>query len=243
VTQAWLPYCGPAPTPDGILGRWNTDPVLLLALGVGLAALVALRRSPRDRTWAALGILALAVSFVSPLCAASSALFTARTIHHLWLMAVAAPLFAWCLPKLNPGHLATATLVQALVLWAWHAPPLYAQALSNDGVYWLMQLSLLGSAIGFWAAVRRAGAPAATGALLVTLVQTGLLGAILTFAPQALYLPHAGSTGPWGLSWLEDQQLAGLVMWAPGAGLYLAAALGLLLRALSDQHAPAGRPA
>jgi len=53
----------------------------------------------------------------------------------------------------------------------------------------------------------------------------GLLGALITFAGTPLYAPHAVSTLAWGLTPLEDQQLAGLVMWAPAAALYLAAAL------------------
>jgi len=53
----------------------------------------------------------------------------------------------------------------------------------------------------------------------------GLLGAVLTFAGQAVYEPHAYSTLAWGLTPLEDQQAAGLIMWAPAAALYLAAAL------------------
>lgn len=237
MTPAWFSYCGPAPTPEAVLGRWNGDPLLLVALAGGLAVLLALRPSRQERTLAVLGVLALAVNFVSPLCAASSALFTARTVHHLWLMGVAAPLLAWSLPKVG-GRLAAATLAQGAVLWLWHAPSLYALALSHDGLYWLMQVSLLGSAVWFWSAVRSASGALASGALLVTLVHTGLLGAILTFAPRAVYLPHAGTTAPWGLDWIEDQQLAGLIMWAPGAALYLAAALALLARSLGEPPFP-----
>ncbi|WP_246450478.1 cytochrome c oxidase assembly protein [Sphingomonas rhizophila] len=61
--------------------------------------------------------------------------------------------------------------------------------------------------------------------MLVTTVQMGLLGALITFAANPLYAPHFSVTAPWGLSPLEDQQMAGLIMWAPSAGLYLAAAL------------------
>jgi len=53
----------------------------------------------------------------------------------------------------------------------------------------------------------------------------GLLGALITFAGAPLYAPHAVSTLAWGLTPLEDQQLAGLIMWAPAAVFYLAAAL------------------
>ncbi|MFN3387777.1 MAG: cytochrome c oxidase assembly protein, partial [Allosphingosinicella sp.] len=52
-----------------------------------------------------------------------------------------------------------------------------------------------------------------------------LLGALITFSNSALYAPHYLTTAAWGFAPLEDQQVAGLIMWAPAAGLYLAAAL------------------
>lgn len=61
----------------------------------------------------------------------------------------------------------------------------------------------------------------------MAMVQMGLLGALLTFTPQPLYAWHLVTTEAWGLTPLEDQQLAGLVMWIAGGGFYLAAALRL----------------
>lgn len=89
-----------------------------------------------------------------------------------------------------------------------------------------MQLSLLGSAAWFWgAALARGAALPGIGALLAGMVGMGMLGALLTFAPAALYAPHAATTQPWGLSPLQDQQLAGLLMWVPAALAYLLPAL------------------
>ena len=65
--------------------------------------------------------------------------------------------------------------------------------------------------------------------------EMGLLGALLTFSQNAIYAPHALTTAAWGLSPLEDQQLAGLIMWAPGALAYLAAALARLYRLLEGE--------
>lgn len=179
--------------------------------------------------------------FVSPFCALSSALFSARVTHHVLLAAVLAPLIVFGVPKTRlqlPGSLGLWTITQALVFWLWHSPGLYAEALSSDLVYWAMQLSLVATAVGFWAALRRSTAPAGIAALLVSTVQMGLLGALITFAGSPLYAPHFLTTEPWGLTALQDQQLAGLIMWAPSAGLYLAAALLLaqrrLLRAESE---------
>ena len=104
-----------------------------------------------------------------------------------------------------------------------------------------MQASLLGSAMAFWAALRRAAAPVTIALLLATMVQMGLLGALLTFAGSPLFGPHLLTTAPWGLSPLADQQLAGLIIWAPGSGLYLAAALLTGWRLLAPRALPASR--
>jgi putative membrane protein len=218
----WTPYCGSAPLPGELLGRWNLDPVLIAALAVGLGLLLY-RGAKRP---AAIGAFAvLAISFISPLCALSSALFSARTVHHVLLVAVAAPLLAWSLPKVRAGPLALATVIQAAIFWAWHAPGAYSLALSNDAAYWAMQLTFVGSAVWFWMAVRAASAPAAAANLLVAMVAMGLLGALITFAAAPLYAPHLFTTVAWGLTALEDQQAAGLIMWAPAAGFYLVAAV------------------
>ena len=240
--QVWAPYCGPGPTTAEWLARWNLEPVLIAALVLGLA-LVLWRSAGRERALGVCAVAVLAVIFVSPLCALGSALFAARTVHHVLLVAVAAPLIAGAAPKIRIGPLALATAAQAVVFWAWHAPSAYSWALSNDAAYWLMQLSLLGTAVWFWAAIRRASAPAAVAALLIAMVAMGLLGALLTFTGQPVYAPHVLTTAVWGLTPLEDQQAAGLIMWAPAAAVYLAAALLVLGRWIGPDARAGARPA
>jgi putative membrane protein len=225
----WSPYCGAGPGPGDWLTRWNFDPLLIAVLIAGLAASLALQHGAQRR-WGLAAIAVLALSFVSPLCALSSALFSARTVHHVLLVAVAAPLIAASLPAQRRSHLAAATLVQAAVFWSWHAPAAYSLALSSGAAYWLMQLSLLGSATWFWLALRSVSAPAAVAGLLIAMVAMGLLGALITFAGQPLYAPHLATTAVWGLSPLEDQQAAGLIMWAPASAIYLTVALIVLGR-------------
>jgi hypothetical protein len=41
---------------------------------------------------------------------------------------------------------------------------------------------------------------------------------------------------------MEDQQLAGLIMWVPAGALYLLAGLILAARLISDEGEPASRP-
>lgn len=224
----WIPYCGVAPEPAELMARWNFDPLLLAAIGGGTALFYWRFRPGRERLAPfAAGFAILLLLFVSPFCALTSALFAARAAHHALLVAAAAPLIVLALPDgmRVRGSIGLWTAMHALVLWAWHYPPFYASALSSDAIYWLMQASLLGSALAFWLSVRRAAMAAAVGALLATMVQMGLLGALITFAGRPLYAPHWLTTTPWGLSPLEDQQLAGLIMWAPAAAVYLVAAL------------------
>ena len=224
----WLPYCGAAPVPADLLGRWNLDPLLLLGMAVVSWLLWRATQFSSQRRLL-MGAVGLAfVLFVSPFCALSSALFSARVTHHVLLAAALAPLLVQVFAperRYAPGSPAIWTGLQALIFWLWHAPGLYAEALSSDLLYWLMQLTILGTATGFWAAIRVAGALPAVAALLVSTVQMGMLGALITFANAPLYAPHFLTTSAWGLSALEDQQLAGLIMWAPSAAFYLAAAL------------------
>lgn len=218
-------YCGAPPQPYDWISRWNLDPVLLLALGLGAA--LALRSAHPRRALAAVGVLALA--FVSPLCALSVALFSARAVHHLLLVAVAAPLIALAFPARRPGFLGAAFLVSTATLWAWHLPSLYDLALGDTAIYWLMQASLLATAIWFWRGLFAAPPLSGTLSAIFAMAQMGLLGALLTFARAPLYAAHAGTTWPWGLDPITDQQLAGLVMWVPGVIPY-AVATALIAR-------------
>ena len=233
----WLPYCGEAPVPGGWLEAWNFDPVLLAAMA-GAAGLWWRFGNRAARREAGLALALAAALFVSPLCALSSALFTARVIHHALLAIVLAPLLvsAFAVRRV-PGSLALWTALQALAIWWWHAPPLYSAALSSDAVFWAMQLSITLSAAAWWVKVLHSEAGSAVLALLATMVQMGLLGAILTFGGRAYYAPHWLSTQSWGLSPLEDQQIAGLVMWAPASAFYLLAALVILHRSLAPARA------
>ena len=243
--QAAVPYCGEAPSPAELLQRWNLDPWVLLPLAAA-AVWIGLRgRSRFRRPLSLLALALLAVSFVSPLCALSSALFSARVTHHGLMIAVVAPLLAYA-PRQSvpaPLRLLPAAAAHAALFWIWHSPAAYSAALASDSIYWVMQVSILGSALLFWLAVRSASPLAASGALLAIMVQTGLLGALITFAGRPLYAPHLLTTELWGLSPLRDQQLAGLIMWAPMASVYLLAALLLVGRALGPDPAAAGRAA
>ncbi|WP_108658511.1 cytochrome c oxidase assembly protein [Acuticoccus kandeliae] len=215
-------YCGPAPLPADLLTRWNFDPPLLAALAV-----LALVVGRRPAGLAAVGVLF--VAFVSPLCALSAALFSARVVHHLLLVAVAAPLLALVWPVARARSVALPLAISSLVLWLWHAPALYDVALANVAIYWLMQTTLLASAVWFWRAVFAADRSPADAllAVIAAFAQMGLLGALLTFAPEPLYAIHRLAPLDWGMRPIADQQLGGLIMWVPAALPY--AVIGALL--------------
>ena len=243
---SWVSYCGAAPGPEDWLARWNFDPLLLAGLGgLALLTMVAPGRwhgagGMRRRSAMQVVVALATLLYVSPLCALSSAFFTVRVVHHMALVLVLGPLVAVALePWLERGArlLWTWTAGAAATFWLWHAPGPYAAALSSDGIYWLMQASLLATATLFWAAVRRAEPGAAIAAMLATTVQMGLLGALITFSVRPIYPPHFASTLSWGVMPLADQQLAGVVMWAPGSFAYLMAALMIGRRWLRESAA------
>ncbi|MET1756090.1 cytochrome c oxidase assembly protein [Novosphingobium sp. RD2P27] len=185
------------------------------------------------------GWLFLILAFVSPLCALSSALFSARAVHHVLLVAIAAPLLARAFPAERESGLALPFAVSALTLWLWHAPPLYTAALNDNAIYWLMQVSLLGTAWWFWRSVFAAQdvLPAALLTVAAAIGQMGLLGALLTFAPDPLYAHHLTAPLAFGLTPLQDQQLAGLIMWVPAMAPYLLIAIWMARRAWSGNLA------
>lgn len=135
-----------------------------------------------------------------------------------------------------------AALVQTLLLWGWHLPAAIDAAARDDVVHYAMHASLFAAGLLFWTLLSRslrapepaAGATAAWSAgagmiaLVATMMQMGFLGALLVFAGQPLFERHAARAHLVGLSPLEDQQLAGLVMWVPGAIPYLLGGLALM---------------
>jgi putative membrane protein len=233
-----LPYCGSPAVPDALWDRWNLDPVLIAAV-VLLGALyevgmrrAGMARAPRSAAFYA-GWSVGALALISPLCPLSVALFSARIGQHMALTLVAAPLIALGRPDLMAAKwlrpspfLAAATF--AILLWVWHAPQPYALTFQSTAVYWAMHLSLIASSIWLWSAmIQDLGRRGFTVALvaLASSIQMGLLGGLITLAPYPLYAPHLLTTAAWGLTPLEDQQLGGALMWAPGCLAYLGMAV------------------
>ena len=134
-------------------------------------------------------------------------------------------------------------------IWLWHAPLLYQAALLSEALHLLMYAVLIGAGLLFWRSLiaaawqepdRHGGALLSA---LATTIHTGLLGALLTFAPTPWYPLLAARTVVWGLTPLEDQQLAGLIMWVPMGSIYLVSSIGLMavwLNAMARKHPELG---
>jgi putative membrane protein len=117
-----------------------------------------------------------------------------------------------------------------LTVWVWHVPRLYETALENEALHMLEHLCLLATSLLFWWTIISPGTRLRRGdlgilALFTMALQGGLLGALITFAPTPWYPVYTLTTQPWGLSPLEDQQLAGAIMWIPVGMIYTVAAL------------------
>lgn len=204
-----------------------------------------------------LGWLLLVTALVTPLHWLGGRLFAAHMVEHEILMTLAAPLLVvgrpvamlWALsyslrcrlggigrtsPVASTWAWLTdpliATLLHGVALWIWHAPPLYDAALSDPWVHWSQHLSFFVTAVLFWRALlqgREQTYGAAVFYLFVTSLHTGFLGILLALFRRPIYPTQSSGVAAWGLTPLEDQQLAGLFMWIPAGIVYAGVALVL----------------
>ncbi|WP_241984098.1 cytochrome c oxidase assembly protein [Aliidiomarina sedimenti] len=210
-------------------------------IGVCLLYLRGAKRTPvkRGQFWLFQATLVVTIiTILGPLddwAARSSAL---HMTQHMMLMVVIAPMFAlskplaqfyvafakWGKPLWDELFKVTrypmvCAYLHGFMIWFWHIPVFYMLALDNPWIHGLEHLCFLVTAVWFWWACLYASprkTPFALLALLLTLMHTGFLGALLTFAGSPLYgeARHLG-----------DQQLAGLLMWVLGGIPYIAASL------------------
>ncbi len=231
------PYCGAPPAPGDLWHRWNLDPALLVALAAIWGGYLLFAHRSALGGWRQVafssGSALTALALICPICPLSVALFSARAGQHMFLVCVTAPLIALGWPGREVSGSAArwrpilAAAAFAAALWTWNLPGPYAETFRSTPIYWLMHLTTFGAALLLWRSILAAWRQSLEGAAvatLITVLQMGVLGAVITFAAQPLYQPHLHTTLSWGLSPLEDQQLGGVIMWVP-AGVLLAIAL------------------
>jgi putative membrane protein len=212
------------------------------AFAGGLAALVAALASPLDAAAGALFAAHMIQHLLLVLAAAPLLVLGAPLLPWLWGLpsewrrAVGR---AWrrayvlrvCWRVLTRQPIAWA--LHAATLAAWHVPALYQAALMDASLHALEHASMLLTAALFWwvplhpQPVHRLDAGLGVLHVFAMATTTGLLGALIVLARSPWYSVHTPGAAAWGLTPLQDQQLAGLLMWVPGGLVYLAAALGL----------------
>ena len=131
-----------------------------------------------------------------------------------------------------------------IVLWAWHATALYEAALQDEVVHVLEHLIFILTALLFWGVLLNRTTQdhvhhgTAVLYLFTTVLHSGVLGALMTFSDQPWYPYYAAYTPTWGLTPLQDQQIAGLIMWMPGGAVFTLLTIGyfaLWMRALEKR--------
>jgi cytochrome c oxidase assembly factor CtaG len=128
-----------------------------------------------------------------------------------------------------------AALAHIGVLAVWHLPGAYDAALDNEALHVAEHATLFMTAFIVWVGVRAARrvAPAnAIAALFAVSIAGAALGALITFAQTPLYRSYGDSVSVQGagMTVLEDQQLAGVLMWVFGGLLYLAGAISVVVK-------------
>ena len=132
-----------------------------------------------------------------------------------------------------------AFVIHAAALWIWHIPALFDATLENAWVHALQHASFFGTALLFWWAITNSSVDwknSFVGVLFLflTSLHSGILGAMLTFTQRIWYPAYSSTTGVYGLSPLEDQQLGGLIMWVPAGLVYIGAGLVMFARLLGQ---------
>jgi putative membrane protein len=129
--------------------------------------------------------------------------------------------------------------LHALALWIWHVPRLYEAALNSDAIHAVEHLSfVLTAALFWWAMIHgrygRLGYGVAAVYIFLTAVHSSVLGALMTVAPNVLYSGYGTAGAAWNVNALEDQQLAGLLMWVPSGVVFIVFGLALFAAWLGE---------
>ncbi|RUM95210.1 cytochrome-c oxidase [Pseudaminobacter arsenicus] len=194
------------------------------------------------------GIILLGLIWLGPLLDIYRDSFFAHMLAHMGVVTIAAPLIAiglvgsrWNFSgKSGLFTPIPASLVELLVVWAWHAPALRSMAQASLAVTVLEQASFLAAGVLLWLSCLGDGfhgrdrqSAAGAFALLLTSLHMTLLGALLALTPRPLYGFDSVTCLGFELDAVQDQQLGGVAMLLMGAAAYLTGGVALLARLLS----------
>jgi putative membrane protein len=200
------------------------------------------------------GLAVLAIAWLGPLPHLASHSFAAHMTMHIAVVAVAAPLLALAMAgtradpfRARPCAAAPilASMVELVVVWAWHVPALHHAARHATGAFVFEQATFVTAGVLLWIAAiggdreqRRLRAGGGIVALLFTSMHMTLLGALFALANRPLFA-HPSSVD--SLAATADQQLGGVIMLLVGGASYLLGGLGLTAIALRSRSPAAVR--
>jgi putative membrane protein len=195
----------------------------------------------------AIGVFVLVFALISPIdYIGENYLFSIHMVQHI-LLAMVAPalillgiprwMMQWVLDVLRIGWLVrwvsnpiVAFIAFNTALIAWHFPALYEAALRDPIVHIAEHLFFISTGFLSWYPVvdpaRQHPAfhpPVKVLYLFLFVIPSGVLGAVIAFAPQPLYAAYAAAPRLWGLGVMDDQAIAGGIMWVPGWAIYFVA--------------------
>jgi putative membrane protein len=205
-------------------------------------------------------LAAVLVALISPLDALADQLFFTHMVQHMLLLDVIPILAIVGLTKviLRPltrtvhdverragplAHPAFAVALYVAVIWAWHVPAAYDLAVRSSGVHVLEHLTFVIAGSLYWwhllsplRARLRLGGLGPVAYMVSTKVLVGALGMGLAFAPTALYSYYVHRARVWGISALDDQAMAGLIMAVEQSIVMGVALVVLFVRALAESE-------
>jgi putative membrane protein len=191
------------------------------------------------RGFVIVGLVTLSAAWLGPLPRLAQTSFFAHMTLHMGVVAVASPLLALGLrqTRFDPVIFApiffaplVASMLELIVVWAWHAPVLHHIARHSTQGLFLEQAMFLFCGLWLWLsafggneAEQNSRRGAGLIALLLTSMHMTLLGALLALAPRPLYHQNSALHS----AALADQHLGGAVMLIIGGVSYLAGGLVL----------------
>ena len=137
-------------------------------------------------------------------------------------------------------HPLAAVVLFVGVTWLWHVPPVYDLAVRSSEWHYLQHVCFLAAALLFWYPVVRPypSRPSWSPWLLIPYLiladlSNTILSALLTFSEHVLYPYYAKVPRLAGISAMEDQSAAGVLMWVPGSVAFLVPLFAICVRLLS----------
>jgi putative membrane protein len=181
------------------------------------------------------GVAIIFVALISPVDRLSEQLASAHMVQHLLLADLAPIALILGLTKLilrpvtrhvhrlerraGPfAHPAFGVIAYVGAMWFWHIPTFYDAALHHDTIHVLEHLTFAAAGTLYWwhllSPIRsrlRLGGMGPVAYMVSTKVLVGFLGIALAFSPELLYDYGPGGER-WGMTPLDDQHVAGLLM-------------------------------